>query len=112
VGRAEPDTLLLDFDLSSVPYTVRIRGIHQNLTISIAFDGADATDAVERTGVWTYGSRVYIAAGQPGEARIYTLNGKQVKTIALPAGATVSETLTAGLYIVTLEGRTYKIVVY
>jgi hypothetical protein len=89
-------------------YTVRILQIRQNISIGIAFDGANATTLVEGTRVWSYGSRVYITAARSGEARIYNLAGIRVKTLALPAGETVSETLATGLYIVVIEDQTRK----
>jgi hypothetical protein len=89
-------------------YTVRILQIRRNLTIGITFDGANATTAVKGTRVWSTGSRVYITVAQPGEARIYNLAGIRVKTLALPTGETVSETLAAGLYIVVIEGQTHN----
>jgi hypothetical protein len=89
-------------------YTVRILQIRRNISIGITFNGANATTAIESTRVWSYGSKVYITAAQSGKARIYNLAGIRVKTLALPAGATVSETLAAGLYIVVIEGQTHK----
>jgi len=54
---------------------------------------------------------LYIYAARDGEARIYNLTGQLVKAIPYAAGETVRTALPTGVYVVVVNGRTYKIVV-
>jgi hypothetical protein len=94
-------------------WTVRIVRIQQAVTVTITAAGAStsAAESVSLAQVWSHGHRLYIAASTSGEAYIYNVSGIRVKTVAVVAGATVSETLPAGVYIVALEGRRYKVAV-
>ncbi|MDR1676214.1 MAG: T9SS type A sorting domain-containing protein, partial [Tannerella sp.] len=94
-------------------YNVRITAIRKHIEIGITLvpDPSSGTADVPRTGVWAAGNRLYLAAVRSGQARIYTLAGALVKTVAAVAGETVTETLPAGFYIVTLDGERKKIAI-
>ncbi|MDR3262594.1 MAG: T9SS type A sorting domain-containing protein [Tannerella sp.] len=51
-----------------------------------------------------------MSATHNGEARIYGLTGQLVKTVPHTAGETVQTTLPRGVYIVAVNGRSYKII--
>ncbi|MDR1601581.1 MAG: hypothetical protein LBS42_04035, partial [Tannerella sp.] len=62
--------------------------------------------------VWSYGNRLYVAAGATdGRAHIYNVTGVLVKILPYAAGETVGATLPAGVYVVAAEGRRYKVAV-
>ncbi|MDR1675041.1 MAG: hypothetical protein LBR86_01005, partial [Tannerella sp.] len=91
-------------------WTVCIRQIRQALTVTITTVGAStATGQVAAAQAWSHSRRLYIAATQAGEAYVYNVAGIRVKTVAVVAGATVAEALPAGVYIVALEGKRYKV---
>ncbi|MDR2119986.1 MAG: leucine-rich repeat protein [Tannerella sp.] len=90
-------------------YTITIKSLRQELQINLDFVTANAT--VGATKVWASDGQVYIATVQAGEAQIYNILGRPVKTIALSAGETIAETLPTGIYIVTLNGGSYKVLV-
>jgi hypothetical protein len=97
-------------------WTVRIRRVQEAITVTIAAVASSAGTAtavadIADAQVRTFGSRLYIAATQPGEAYIYNVYGMRVKAVPVIAGETVAGTLPAGVYIVVLEGRRYKVAV-
>jgi hypothetical protein len=83
--------------------------VRQSLQLGI--DLATANTPVAATKVWSYAHTLYIYATRDGEARIYSMAGQLVKAVAYTAGETAQSTLPQGVYIVVVNGRTYKIVV-
>jgi hypothetical protein len=90
-------------------YTITISALRHDVRLSLDFVAANAT--VDATKVWASGGQLYIATVQAGEAQIYNLVGRQVKTLSLAAGETLAETLPTGVYIVSLNGRSYKVLI-
>jgi hypothetical protein len=88
-------------------YLITIPHVQSNITVKINVTTGNAE--IGGTQIWSSGGQLYITSSQSGEARIYNLTGTQVKTLVLTSGATVSETLATGLYIVTMEGQSRKI---
>jgi hypothetical protein len=62
--------------------------------------------------VWTSGSTLFLSATVTGEARIFSIGGQFIKAVSCTAGETVETTLPKGFYVVTLEGKAYKVTVY
>ncbi|MDR1601729.1 MAG: T9SS type A sorting domain-containing protein [Tannerella sp.] len=54
---------------------------------------------------------VYLTSAQAGEVKIYGISGSLLQTFTLPAASKSSVTLPVGIYIVSLNGKTYKVVV-
>jgi hypothetical protein len=62
--------------------------------------------------VWASGSTLFLSATVSGEARIFGIGGQFVRAVSCTAGETVETTLPKGFYVVTLEGKAYKVSVY
>ncbi|MDR2041124.1 MAG: T9SS type A sorting domain-containing protein [Tannerella sp.] len=95
-------------------YAVRIRYITENLVVSItaSADLSTASATLAGPSVWSRAGRLYIAAATSGSARIYEISGRLLKTFLYAAGETIVQSLPAGIYIVTLNGRTsYKVII-
>jgi hypothetical protein len=91
-------------------YTVRIRQIRENITVSVSFStGNSAIDG--GTQVWSHADALYIASPRDGEARIYSLSGVLMKIIPFAAGETVRTQLPGGFYIVVSGRERYKVMV-
>jgi hypothetical protein len=92
-------------------YTVRIRQIRENISVSVSFStGNSVIDG--GTQVWAHAGTLYIAAPRDGEARIYTLSGVLMKIIPFAAGETVRTQLPDGFYIVVSGRERYKVMVF
>jgi len=88
-------------------WKVVIKAIEKAINVDIA----TVVDGIEEvTGASVYGAagQVYIT-GATGVAKVYGITGALVKTVAVGGTSTVS--LPAGLYIVSLDGKAYKVVV-
>jgi hypothetical protein len=62
-------------------------------------------------GIRSVGRTLYITAMTSGSARVFNLSGQLVQLIPHTAGETVKTVLPAGLYIVTAEGKTCKVMI-
>ena len=94
-------------------YTVRIAYIVGEIVITIRAFDPTANEKVPDTRVWNIGNNVYIATpSASGLAYIYNIYGQLVKIAACAAGETVVAQLQeAGIYVVAVNGRSYKIFV-
>ncbi|MDR3194734.1 MAG: DUF5123 domain-containing protein, partial [Tannerella sp.] len=94
-------------------YTVRILRVQEPVTVSIQLVASNEPP-LNSTGrqVWSNGARLYICSSQAGSAKIFTLVGQFVKTVDCVAGETGSVALPSGMYMVLLEGKTYKVVIH
>jgi hypothetical protein len=62
--------------------------------------------------VWSYNGHLYIRSAMPGRAAVYNLNGQQVKALSFAAGETLSQSLPAGVYVVQIGERSYKVLLH
>jgi hypothetical protein len=95
-------------------YSVRIPGVRESINVIIKIDGVDvSTDSefVELARVWASGGQLYVTSTAGGEANIYSVTGALVKAFSTMAGQTTAVPLAAGFYMVTLDNRTYKIII-
>jgi hypothetical protein len=94
-------------------YTVRIMRIQEETVITIAASPATASENISAVArAWSYGRQLYIVAGATnGQAYIYSISGVLVKIIPFAAGETVHTTLPTGIYIVTVDGKRYKVMI-
>ena len=92
-------------------YTVTIYRIQEPITVTMDFSTAnDAIDGASSS-VWTGNGRLYVRFSAPGTARIHSIGGVLVGEVYLPiAGETVSVPLSRGFYVVTMNGKVYKVV--
>ena len=96
-------------DLGNGVFRVTILGIQEPINISVDFTtGNELVD--DDNNVWTNGGQLYITTTVSGNAAIYNATGTLVKTISMVAGETVSTSLPAGFYIVTVNGKSYKVI--
>ena len=94
-------------------YTVRIVSIIEETVVTItAVPPTSNEPAAPAAQVWSYGSRLYIRSQAPGLAALYHVNGMLLKQLPLAPGETHSEALSAGVYIVRLDGKSYKVVLH
>lgn len=89
-------------------FTVTILNIKEPVVISVDF--ATGIDSVDKDAVWSYAGQLNIHPEISGEALIYSVSGLLVKTVFVEAGETVSVPLNRGLYMVTLNGKVYKVI--
>lgn len=89
-------------------YTVTILHIREAITIAIDF--ATGIDSIDGNAVWSHANLLYIRSEETGEAAVYTLPGALVSNLRVNAGETVTLPLNNGVYVVILNGKTYKIV--
>lgn len=89
-------------------YTITILSIRE--TVTIAIDFATGIDSIDGNAVWSHANQLYIRSEETGEAAVYTLQGALVSNIRINAGETVTLQLSNGVYVITLNGKTYKIV--
>ncbi|MDR1524875.1 MAG: T9SS type A sorting domain-containing protein, partial [Tannerella sp.] len=93
-------------------YTVRVLRVQEEIHFAVTFTAPLVSNApVDRTGSWTDGHLLYIRASRDGEARIYSISGALIQTVAVEAGKTASVRLPKGFYLVTADGQTYKIII-
>ncbi|GHT29819.1 hypothetical protein AGMMS49574_07640 [Bacteroidia bacterium] len=68
-------------------------------------------ESIDGNHVWTLGSSLYIYSTTTGEAKVFNVSGQYVKTVPYLAGETVSTKLLKGIFLVTVEGKTYKVLI-
>lgn len=96
-------------DLGKGVYRITILEIREPINIVVDF----ATDNELITGgdnVWTNKGQLYITTTTSGNAAIYNVAGDIIKIIPVVADETVSIVLPTGFYVVTMNGKVYKIV--
>jgi hypothetical protein len=101
-------------------YAVVIREVRVNLQVVITAE-VDLTggggngdvgnvSVVTSNRVWSSDNNLYISSTATGQAQIYALTGSLVKTLSVSAGENIERiTLPKGIYIVKLEGKSYKV---
>jgi hypothetical protein len=94
-------------------YTIRIMRIQEETSITISASPPTANENIATVArAWSHGRNLYIAAGAThGRAYIYNISGILVKILPFVAGETTHTTLPAGIYLVTIEGRRYKVMI-
>jgi hypothetical protein len=93
-------------------YTFVIRAVYQNVEVSITTTAGNEEVTAGAPQVRAYGGNLYVHTetlhATPVQLRIYTLNGTLYKQQEITGGDTVIP-LPAGIFIVLLDGRRYKI---
>ncbi|MDR1780408.1 MAG: hypothetical protein LBR50_06735, partial [Tannerella sp.] len=79
----------------------------------IYIDGPDVSAAapVVADKVWVDDNGVIITSSVAGKADIYSVSGLLIGSLPLSPGATITKQLPKGFYIVSANGKAYKIVV-
>lgn len=92
-------------------YEYVIRRVTQNIVLTFSAGSVDNASVMGGTAVWSHDNTIYIRVAQADAASIYSIAGRLVKRIELPAGDTPVP-VERGVYIVTLkDGLRYKVVV-
>lgn len=95
--------------LSDGSYLVTIVRVQSPINLTIDFATGNA--AVENNSVWSNGNLLYMSTATSGVANIYSITGALVNTVALTAGETANVSLPTGFYVVTVNGKAYKVTV-
>ena len=90
-------------------FTVTILYIQQaiNLTVGFATDNELISDGNK---VWANNGRLYIETDATATACVYNTVGALVNTVPVIAGETANLSLPTGFYVVTINGKSYKVV--
>ena len=94
-------------------YIIVIKKIQEPFTVSFDFEegGVGNEDIADGNSIWSANGQLYVTSAVAANAKVYSVAGALVKTVALAAGETASASLPTGLYIVTLNNNSYKVVV-
>jgi hypothetical protein len=88
---------------------VTIKMVNQNIRITVTGGTPDGTETVESAKVWSYGGALHLYSPTSGTAQVFSLTGQLVKTLTFASGETASATLARGIYIVRIDGKTWKV---
>jgi hypothetical protein len=72
-------------------------------------NGTKANPALADDAVWASGGRLFIQSAAPGRFQIYSVTGQLQKADAVNGNITIPD-LPKGIYLVKLNGKTYKVV--
>lgn len=97
-------------ELADGTWLVTILRVQTPINLSISFTVGN-TDIESSSSVWASGGQLYVNASTNGNASVYSITGALVKTITLSAGETASESLSTGFYVVTVNGKAYKVTI-
>ncbi|MDR1381044.1 MAG: T9SS type A sorting domain-containing protein [Tannerella sp.] len=98
-------------------WNVTISKVFHNITVKVGYaattesnEGGDGTGnlLIVKDAVWASGGQLYIKAATPGQLQIYSITGQLQKAKAVSGNVTLSD-LPKGIYLVKLNGRTYKV---
>ncbi|MDR2384483.1 MAG: Ig-like domain-containing protein, partial [Tannerella sp.] len=99
-------------------YTVRIVRITEPTIVTItaipdmSIGTSNAPLDIASPQVWSYGSRLYIRSATSGEAAVYHISGRLLEVLPFEAGETRSQFLPAGVYVVRIDGKSHKVLLY
>jgi hypothetical protein len=93
-------------------YVVTIPSVEADLSILInarSTPSANAELSASSARVWSSGSELHLLSTRVSEARIYSLSGILVQTIPLQPSLPSHLYLPHGIYVITLEDKSYKV---
>lgn len=110
-GRTDfPDSEGVKYEqLADGSWQVTIIRVQSAINLTIDFTVGNAS--IDNNNVWASDNQLYVTSATSGKASVYTIAGALVKTITFAAGETTSTTLSAGVYVVVVNGESYKILV-
>lgn len=92
-----------------------VKNVKTNITITVSgIVKDDPTANLEIQGslkVWGADGHLHILSSKVGEARVITYSGQLYKIITLTGGETITS-LPSGIYIVRIDGQSYKVYLY
>ncbi|MDR0844478.1 MAG: T9SS type A sorting domain-containing protein, partial [Tannerella sp.] len=90
---------------------VTIKMVNENITITVTSGTPDGIKTVDGAKVWSYGGELNLYSPTSGTAQVYSLTGQLVKKLTYTAGETVTQPLARGIYIVRIDGKTWKMII-
>jgi hypothetical protein len=100
------------YDLSEdgTYYIVSLSNIKvSDLQIVVAYGQATGNGNVDADKVWTNNGTLFINSATNGIAKVYSITGGLVKSVKVEANTLTTTELPAGVYIVTLNGKSTKV---
>lgn len=92
-----------------------VKNVKTNITITVSGivkDGPTANLEIQGSlKVWGADGHLHILSSKVGEARVITYSGQLYKIITLTGGETITP-LPSGIYIVRIDGQSYKVYLY
>ena len=92
-----------------------VKNVKTNITITVSGivkDGPTANLEIQGSlKVWGADGHLHILSSKVGEARVITYSGQLYKIITLTGGETITS-LPSGIYIVRIDGQSYKVYLY
>jgi hypothetical protein len=90
-------------------WKVTVYGIQKETHLKINFRTSNAE--VTGCSVYSAGNSIYITSAMASTASVYSVTGALIKTITLRTGETGIVDTQAGIYIVALNKKAYKVIV-
>ncbi|MDR2120078.1 MAG: T9SS type A sorting domain-containing protein [Tannerella sp.] len=92
-------------------YTFVIHYVQEDIKLNVNFISPSATTDADGTEIWGGNGQVHLSSSQAGEVKIYGVSGRQVQAFTLPSAGSSSIALPAGIYVVSLNGKAYRVAV-
>jgi hypothetical protein len=108
---SDADGVIVEPQEDGLYYLVTIRRVQEYIEIYINEKSPDANGGPEGTNAWGESGRLYVRSAEQANAVIYNTPGRRAAAVSLRAGETAVVPLPAGVYIVALNGVTYKAIV-
>ncbi|MDR2139086.1 MAG: hypothetical protein LBP50_06025, partial [Tannerella sp.] len=96
-------------------YTVHIHRIQETTAVTVTAtavsSGVTSSGSLPAARVWSYGKQLFITAAVSGRAQVYNAGDRLVKLLSTVAGETVTQSLPPGIYLIAIEGKSYRVVI-
>jgi hypothetical protein len=94
-------------------WKVKITRVYLALNIYVGYAVTDqstnANATLNKDAVWTAGGQLYIQSATPAKLEVYSITGQLQKANVVNGSITLSD-LPKGIYLVKLNGKTYKVI--
>jgi hypothetical protein len=94
-------------------WTVKITRVYLALNIYVSYktetEVADGNLILAKDAVWAAGGQLYIQSAVPSKLEVYSITG-QLQNVNVVNGNTTLSGLPKGIYLVKLNGKTYKVI--
>lgn len=97
-------------ELGNGIFKVTILEVREPIDITVDFT-TDNELIMNDCNVWTYNGQLYITSTVSGNASIHNVAGSMIGLVSVIKGETVNIVLPTGFYVVTINGKSYKVVI-